>query len=127
MWLLYHIPLLNLCAQGRSVLKGLYFIMNNEFYHEENVNSNSNMQADLRCVMVCVCTLKELERLEVERLETIQQLLRQYTTLRHETDMFNQSVSNSSVFFWETHPTEHSFITQLCFIFRYYLQLSILR
>ncbi|RXN19838.1 growth arrest-specific 7-like isoform X1 [Labeo rohita] len=34
---------------------------------------------------------KELERLEVERVETIQQLLRQYTTLRHETDMFNQS------------------------------------
>uniref|UniRef100_A0A673NFX4 Growth arrest-specific protein 7-like n=1 Tax=Sinocyclocheilus rhinocerous TaxID=307959 RepID=A0A673NFX4_9TELE len=29
--------------------------------------------------------------LEVERVETIQQLLHQYTTLRHETDMFNQS------------------------------------
>ncbi|KAG5279160.1 hypothetical protein AALO_G00074760 [Alosa alosa] len=33
----------------------------------------------------------ELERLEVERVEMIQQHLRQYTTLRHETDMFNQS------------------------------------
>uniref|UniRef100_A0A8C1QF00 Growth arrest-specific 7a n=1 Tax=Cyprinus carpio TaxID=7962 RepID=A0A8C1QF00_CYPCA len=38
-----------------------------------------------------VTTSLELERLEVERVETIQQLLRQYTTLRHETDMFNQS------------------------------------
>ncbi|XP_063078702.1 growth arrest-specific protein 7a isoform X2 [Engraulis encrasicolus] len=33
----------------------------------------------------------ELERLEVERVEMIQTHLRQYTTLRHETDMFNQS------------------------------------
>ncbi|XP_036004639.1 growth arrest-specific protein 7a [Fundulus heteroclitus] len=33
----------------------------------------------------------ELEKLEVERVEWIQQHLRQYTTLRHETDMFNQS------------------------------------
>nr|XP_023693012.1 growth arrest-specific protein 7 [Paramormyrops kingsleyae] len=33
----------------------------------------------------------ELERLEVERVEMIRQLLCQYTTLRHETDMFNQS------------------------------------
>uniref|UniRef100_A0A3Q3N380 Growth arrest-specific 7a n=1 Tax=Mastacembelus armatus TaxID=205130 RepID=A0A3Q3N380_9TELE len=36
-------------------------------------------------------TLQELEKLEVERIEWIQQHLRQYTTLRHETDMFNQS------------------------------------
>lgn len=43
---------------------------------------------------VCVAaTLQELEKLEVERIEWIQQHLRQYTTLRHETDMFNQSVS----------------------------------
>ncbi|XP_016112189.1 growth arrest-specific protein 7-like [Sinocyclocheilus grahami] len=33
----------------------------------------------------------ELERLEVERVEMIRQHLCQYTTLRHETDMFNQS------------------------------------
>ncbi|XP_059386097.1 growth arrest-specific protein 7-like isoform X4 [Carassius carassius] len=33
----------------------------------------------------------ELERLEVERVEMITQHLCQYTTLRHETDMFNQS------------------------------------
>ncbi|XP_067225121.1 growth arrest-specific protein 7 isoform X2 [Chanodichthys erythropterus] len=32
----------------------------------------------------------ELERLEVERVEMIRQHLCQYTTLRHETDMFNQ-------------------------------------
>ncbi|XP_028841376.1 growth arrest-specific protein 7a isoform X1 [Denticeps clupeoides] len=38
-----------------------------------------------------VTTSLELERLEVERVEMIQQHLRQYTTLRHETDMFNQS------------------------------------
>uniref|UniRef100_A0A2I2Y6S4 Growth arrest specific 7 n=1 Tax=Gorilla gorilla gorilla TaxID=9595 RepID=A0A2I2Y6S4_GORGO len=33
----------------------------------------------------------ELERLEVERVEMIRQHLCQYTQLRHETDMFNQS------------------------------------
>lgn len=33
----------------------------------------------------------ELERLEMERVEMIRQHLCQYTTLRHETDMFNQS------------------------------------
>uniref|UniRef100_A0A8C7H8L1 Growth arrest specific 7 n=1 Tax=Oncorhynchus kisutch TaxID=8019 RepID=A0A8C7H8L1_ONCKI len=38
-----------------------------------------------------VTTSLELERLEVERVEMIRQDLRQYTTLRHETDMFNQS------------------------------------
>ncbi|XP_019906877.2 growth arrest-specific protein 7 isoform X3 [Esox lucius] len=38
-----------------------------------------------------VTTSLELERLEVERVEMIRQNLRQYTTLRHETDMFNQS------------------------------------
>lgn len=36
---------------------------------------------------------QELERLEVERVEMIRQHLCQYTQLRHETDMFNQSVS----------------------------------
>lgn len=39
---------------------------------------------------------QELERLEVERVEMIRQHLCQYTTLRHETDMFNQSVSTTS-------------------------------
>ncbi|XP_029363484.1 growth arrest-specific protein 7a isoform X2 [Echeneis naucrates] len=38
-----------------------------------------------------VTTSMELEKLEVDRIEWIQQHLRQYTTLRHETDMFNQS------------------------------------
>ncbi|TRY93195.1 hypothetical protein DNTS_006319 [Danionella cerebrum] len=38
-----------------------------------------------------VTTSMELEKLEVERIEMIQQHLRQYTTLRHETDMFSQS------------------------------------
>ncbi|XP_065109622.1 growth arrest-specific protein 7-like [Paramisgurnus dabryanus] len=38
-----------------------------------------------------VTTSLELERLEVERVEMIRQHLRQYTTLRHETDMFKQS------------------------------------
>ena len=37
---------------------------------------------------------EELERLEVERVEMIRQHLCQYTQLRHETDMFNQSVSS---------------------------------
>lgn len=52
--------------------------------------------ATLSCFWLSVCvaaTLQELEKLEVERIEWIQQHLRQYTTLRHETDMFNQSVS----------------------------------
>ncbi|XP_063208194.1 growth arrest-specific protein 7 isoform X2 [Chroicocephalus ridibundus] len=35
--------------------------------------------------------VQELERLEVERVEMIRQHLCQYTQLRHETDMFNQS------------------------------------
>uniref|UniRef100_A0AAR2LNG0 Growth arrest specific 7 n=1 Tax=Pygocentrus nattereri TaxID=42514 RepID=A0AAR2LNG0_PYGNA len=38
-----------------------------------------------------VTTSLELERLEVERVEMIRKHLCQYTTLRHETDMFNQS------------------------------------
>lgn len=38
--------------------------------------------------------VQELERLEVERVEMIRQHLCQYTQLRHETDMFNQSVSS---------------------------------
>ncbi|XP_043570376.1 growth arrest-specific protein 7 isoform X3 [Chiloscyllium plagiosum] len=38
-----------------------------------------------------VTTTLELERLEVERIEMIRQHLCQYTQLRHETDMFNQS------------------------------------
>ncbi|KAM9557943.1 growth arrest-specific protein 7-like [Salvelinus alpinus] len=38
-----------------------------------------------------VTTSLELERLEVERVGMIRQHLCQYTTLRHETDMFNQS------------------------------------
>ncbi|KAF4085255.1 hypothetical protein AMELA_G00115270 [Ameiurus melas] len=38
-----------------------------------------------------VTTSLELERLEVERIEVIRKHLGQYTTLRHETDMFNQS------------------------------------
>ncbi|XP_072311895.1 growth arrest-specific protein 7-like isoform X2 [Eucyclogobius newberryi] len=38
-----------------------------------------------------VTTSLELERLEVERVEMVRQHLCQYTTLRHETDMFNQS------------------------------------
>uniref|UniRef100_A0A8C1W3X7 Growth arrest-specific 7a n=1 Tax=Cyprinus carpio TaxID=7962 RepID=A0A8C1W3X7_CYPCA len=48
-------------------------------------------QAQSKWFEEMVTTSLELERLEVERVETIQQLLRQYTTLRHETDMFNQS------------------------------------
>ncbi|XP_054702387.1 growth arrest-specific protein 7 isoform X7 [Grus americana] len=39
--------------------------------------------------------VQELERLEVERVEMIRQHLCQYTQLRHETDMFNQSVTLS--------------------------------
>ncbi|CAL8316374.1 unnamed protein product [Arctogadus glacialis] len=42
-----------------------------------------------------VTTSMELEKLEVDRIEWIQQHLRQYTTLRHETDMFNQSMVNT--------------------------------
>ncbi|XP_061562383.1 growth arrest-specific protein 7-like isoform X6 [Phycodurus eques] len=38
-----------------------------------------------------VTTSLELERLELERVEMIRQHLCQYTTLRHETDMFKQS------------------------------------
>ncbi|XP_065119232.1 growth arrest-specific protein 7a [Paramisgurnus dabryanus] len=48
-------------------------------------------QAQSKWFEEMVTTSMELERLEVERVEMIQQHLRQYTTLRHETDMFNQS------------------------------------
>lgn len=61
-----------------------------------NCGCDAGVKAALGCFRVTDCvaaTLQELEKLEVERIEWIQQHLRQYTTLRHETDMFNQSVS----------------------------------
>ncbi|XP_067089372.1 growth arrest-specific protein 7a [Osmerus mordax] len=48
-------------------------------------------QAQCKWFEEMVTNSMELEKLEVERVEMIQQHLRQYTTLRHETDMFNQS------------------------------------
>ncbi|XP_006029409.2 growth arrest-specific protein 7 [Alligator sinensis] len=48
-------------------------------------------QAQSKWFEEMVTTTLELERLEVERVETIRQHLCQYTQLRHETDMFNQS------------------------------------
>ncbi|KAK2829531.1 hypothetical protein Q7C36_017521 [Tachysurus vachellii] len=48
-------------------------------------------QAQSKWFEEMVTTSLELERLEVERVEMIQQHLVQYTTLRRETDMFNQS------------------------------------
>ncbi|XP_015212183.1 growth arrest-specific protein 7 isoform X2 [Lepisosteus oculatus] len=48
-------------------------------------------QAQSKWFEEMVTTSLELERLEVERIEMIRQHLCQYTTLRHETDMFNQS------------------------------------
>lgn len=49
---------------------------------------------DVRRSLWSFLPLQELERLEVERVEMIRQHLCQYTQLRHETDMFNQSVSS---------------------------------
>ncbi|XP_033987910.1 growth arrest-specific protein 7-like isoform X3 [Trematomus bernacchii] len=48
-------------------------------------------QSQSRWFEETVTTSLELERLEVERVEMIRHHLCQYTTLRHETDMFNQS------------------------------------
>ncbi|XP_043912228.1 growth arrest-specific protein 7 [Protopterus annectens] len=48
-------------------------------------------QAQSKWFEEMVTTSLELERLEVERVEMIRQQLCQYTQLRHETDMFNQS------------------------------------
>ncbi|MBZ3870841.1 Growth arrest-specific protein 7 [Sciurus carolinensis] len=48
-------------------------------------------QAQSKWFEEMVTTTLELERLEVERVEMIWQHLCQYTQLRHETDMFNQS------------------------------------
>ncbi|KAK3519833.1 hypothetical protein QTP70_006624 [Hemibagrus guttatus] len=48
-------------------------------------------QAQSKWFEEMVTTSLELERLEVERVEMIRQHLLQYTTLRRETDMFNQS------------------------------------
>ncbi|XP_024604206.1 growth arrest-specific protein 7 isoform X1 [Neophocaena asiaeorientalis asiaeorientalis] len=50
-------------------------------------------QAQSKWFEEMVTTTLELERLEVERVEMIRQHLCQYTQLRHETDMFNQSSS----------------------------------
>lgn len=54
------------------------------------------------------CSPQELERLEVERVEMIRQHLCQYTTLRHETDMFNQSVSTA---FYTQYKNNDSMVT----------------
>uniref|UniRef100_A0A8C9G4U8 Growth arrest specific 7 n=1 Tax=Pavo cristatus TaxID=9049 RepID=A0A8C9G4U8_PAVCR len=48
-------------------------------------------QAQSKWFEEMVTTTLELEKLEVERVEMIRQHLCQYTQLRHETDMFNQS------------------------------------
>ncbi|MBZ3878864.1 Growth arrest-specific protein 7 [Sciurus carolinensis] len=48
-------------------------------------------QAQSKWFEEMVTTTLELERLEVERMEMIRQHLCQYTQLRHESDMFNQS------------------------------------
>uniref|UniRef100_A0ABI8A792 Growth arrest specific 7 n=1 Tax=Felis catus TaxID=9685 RepID=A0ABI8A792_FELCA len=48
-------------------------------------------QAQSKWFEEMVTTTLELERLEAERVEMIRQHLCQYTQLRHETDMFNQS------------------------------------
>ncbi|KAK5876282.1 hypothetical protein CesoFtcFv8_025651 [Champsocephalus esox] len=48
-------------------------------------------QSQSRWFEETVTTSLELERLEVERVEVIRHHLCQYTALRHETDMFNQS------------------------------------
>ncbi|MBZ3869300.1 Growth arrest-specific protein 7 [Sciurus carolinensis] len=48
-------------------------------------------QAQSKWFEEMVTTTLELEQLEVERVEMIRQHLCQYTQLRHETDMFNQS------------------------------------
>ncbi|PWA16069.1 hypothetical protein CCH79_00016534 [Gambusia affinis] len=50
-----------------------------------------NVSPFFSVVLIVTFPLQELEKLEVERVEWVQQHLRQYTTLRHETDMFNQS------------------------------------
>ncbi|KAF3859007.1 hypothetical protein F7725_021406 [Dissostichus mawsoni] len=52
-------------------------------------------QSQSRWFEETVTTSLELERLEVERVEMIRHHLCQYTTLRHETDMFNQSLLQS--------------------------------
>ncbi|KAG7234225.1 hypothetical protein INR49_005483 [Caranx melampygus] len=85
-------------------------------FHQRRANTRPLLTSDPSCVCLCspgddlmrcvdlynqtqskwfeemVTTSMELEKLEVERIEWIQQHLRQYTTLRHETDMFNQSM-----------------------------------
>ncbi|KAG2460529.1 GAS7 protein, partial [Polypterus senegalus] len=48
-------------------------------------------QAQSKWFEEMVTTTLELEHQEVDRVEVIRQHLRQYTQLRHETDMFNQS------------------------------------
>uniref|UniRef100_A0A8C0SVJ0 Growth arrest specific 7 n=1 Tax=Canis lupus familiaris TaxID=9615 RepID=A0A8C0SVJ0_CANLF len=53
-------------------------------------------QAQSKWFEEMVTTTLELERLEVERVEMIRQHLCQYTQLRHETDMFNQSVAGGT-------------------------------
>uniref|UniRef100_A0A803VWP1 Growth arrest specific 7 n=1 Tax=Ficedula albicollis TaxID=59894 RepID=A0A803VWP1_FICAL len=64
-------------------------------------------QAQSKWFEEMVTTTLELERLEVERVEMIRQHLCQYTQLRHETDMFNQSVSVLFVWsLWSSCPPD---------------------
>lgn len=58
------------------------------------------MKHNLRKVIIYGLNVQELERLEMERIEIIRKHLCQYTTLRHETDMFNQSVSLILIYIW---------------------------
>lgn len=70
-----------------ATIKGSYFSLRCKTSDFTQQNSR------IKSFFLLSFLFQELEKLEVERIEWIQQHLRQYTTLRHETDMFNQSVS----------------------------------
>lgn len=70
-----------------ATIKGSYFCLRCKTSDFTQQNSR------IKSFFLLSFLFQELEKLEVERIEWIQQHLRQYTTLRHETDMFNQSVS----------------------------------
>ncbi|MEE6522551.1 hypothetical protein FKM82_021145 [Ascaphus truei] len=94
-----------MCINGSSAtvtMRGAHFNMNRFDIAGDDLMRCVDLynQAQSKWFEEMVTTTLELERLEVERVEIIRQHLCQYTQLRHETDMFNQSVRTIMAFIY---------------------------